>query len=162
MCFICYLLRTLFNLLKLRKKRIGESKAVIAAVYVVMFILWFSWFQMCFADPMEISLPLWLRFVGLACFIAGVVLFVFSQVRMRGFEDRGHLVAEGIYSRIRNPMYLGFIIWVIGFPIFLQRLLSLSLSVIWIMHFMIWKTLEERELEKKYPEYAEYKEKTWF
>jgi protein-S-isoprenylcysteine O-methyltransferase Ste14 len=161
-CFICYLLRTVFNLLKLRQERIVKSKAVVAGVHVVMFILWFSWFQMCLADPMEIALPQWLRYVGLTFFIAGVLLFVVSQVRMRGFEDRGRLVAGGIYSRIRNPMYLGFVIWVIGFPVFMQRLLALLSSTIWVTHLMIWKASEEKELERKYPEYREYKEKTWF
>jgi len=27
---------------------------------------------------------------------------------------------------------------------------------------MYWKVLEEKELEKKYKEYREYKKKTWF
>ena len=161
-CFICCLLRTIYNILSYRQKKIADSKNVLTTIYVVMFILWFSWFQMCFADPIKMSLPLWFRYIGLLCFITGVFFFIFSHVKMKGFEDKGHLVTKGIYSRIRNPMYLGFIIWIIGFPIFLQKLLSLSSSIIWIAHIIIWKVLEEKELEKKYSEYIEYKKKTWF
>lgn len=160
-CFICYFLRTVYNLLNYKQKKIVESKNVLITIYIVMFILWFSWFQMCFVDPIKMSLPLWFRYIGLLFFLTGVLLFVFSNIKMKGFEDKGYLVKKGIYSRIRNPMYLGFIIGIIGFPIFLQKLLSFSSSIIWLAHIIIWKVLEERELEKKYPEYIEYKKNTW-
>ena len=161
-CFICYLLRTIYNILSYRQKKNADSKKVLITIYIVMFILWFSWFQMCFVNPIKMSLPLWFRYIGLLCFTTGIFFFIFSHIKMKGFEDKGHLVKKGIYSRIRNPMYLGFIIGIIGFPIFLQNLLSLSSSIIWIAHIIIWKVLEEKELENKYPEYIEYKKNTWF
>lgn len=161
-CFICYVLRTIYNILNYKQKKYVDSKNALIAIYVVMFILWISWFQMCFSDPIKMSFPLWFRFIGLLCFITGIFFLIFSHVKMKGFGDQGNLVTKGIYSRIRNPMYLGFIIWIIGFPVFLQKLLSLSSSIIWIAHIIVWKILEERELEKKYPEYLEYKKRTWF
>lgn len=161
-CFTCYFYRTLFNILNYYNYKIVKSKYVLSSVYIVMFILWFSWGQMCFVDPVKISLPLWFRYFGLLLFITGIFLFIFSHIKLKGFEDKGYVVKKGIYSRIRNPMYLGFIIWIIGFPIFLQKLLSLSSSIIWIAHIIVWKILEERELEKKCPEYLEYKKRTWF
>lgn len=162
LCFICYLLRTVFNILNFKHKKIVDSKNVIIAIYIVMAILWFSWFQMCFVDPIKMSLPLWLKYIGLLFFITGVFLFIFSHVKLKGFENKDHLVKKGIYSKIRNPMYLGFIIWIIGFPIFMQKLLTLLSSIIWISHIIIWKVLEEKALERKYPDYKEYKKKTWF
>ncbi|MGD8979738.1 MAG: methyltransferase, partial [candidate division WOR-3 bacterium] len=68
----------------------------------------------------------------------------------------------GIYSRIRNPMYLGFIVWVIGFPVFMQSMLTLLSAVLWIIHFMIWKTLEEKDLQRRFNGYREYMARTWF
>ncbi|MBN1893943.1 isoprenylcysteine carboxylmethyltransferase family protein [bacterium] len=127
-----------------------------------MFVLWFSWFQMCLLDPTILPVPGWIRGLGLFLFVAGVFLFVFSHTKMKGFEGRGVLIKTGIYSRIRNPMYLGFIIWIIGFPLFMRKMLSSLSSVIWIVHILVWKFLEEKELEKKYPEYGEYKARTWF
>jgi protein-S-isoprenylcysteine O-methyltransferase Ste14 len=117
---------------------------------------------MCFTDPTILSLPSGIRYIGLLFFITGIVLFIFSHVNLKGFEDKGHLVRKGIYSRIRNPMYLGFVLWIIGFPLFLQKGLTLLSSIIWITHIMIWKALEEKELEKKYPDFNQYKKTTWF
>jgi protein-S-isoprenylcysteine O-methyltransferase Ste14 len=108
------------------------------------------------------SLPSWIRYIGLFLFTAGIFLFILSHIKLKGFEDKGHLVRKGIYSRIRNPMYLGFIIWVIGFPLFMQKPLALLSSIIWITQIILWKVLEERELERKYPDYKEYKKQTWF
>ena len=162
LCFICYLIRTLFNIAKFKGNKIVTHKSVVIAIYVVMAILWFSWFQMCFVEPIKISLPLWLRYIGMLLFITGVSLFIFSHIPMRGFEDKGFVVKKGIYAKVRNPMYLGFIIWIIGLPVFMQKLLTLLSALIWIIHIVMWKVLEEKELEQKYSEYIEYKKQTWF
>ena len=161
-CFFCFALRTIFNFLRYRHHKIANTRLFVNIIYGVMFILWFSWFQMCFIDPVKMSLPLWGRLAGLLLFISGVSLFILAHLKMKGFTEQGFVEMRGIYSKIRNPMYLGFIIWVVGFPIFLEKKLSLLSSIIWISFFMIWKRLEEKELEIKFPEYKEYKKLTWF
>jgi protein-S-isoprenylcysteine O-methyltransferase Ste14 len=127
-----------------------------------MGILWFSWFSMNFNDPLKVSLPLWLRVLGFLFFITGVSLFVFAHAGMGRLKDEGHFVTTGIYSKIRNPMYLGFILWVMGFPVFLQSMLTLASVVLWIAHFIIWKKLEEKDLQRRFGGYREYKARTWF
>lgn len=161
-CFTCYMFRTGFNVLAFQKHRWAKDKKIVNSVFVAMGILWFSWFNMCFTDPVRINIPDWIRYLGLVFFLLGVFLFVFSHVKLRGFEDKGRLITRGIYLKIRNPMYLGFMIWIIGFPVFTQSLITLASSAIWISLIMYWKILEEKELEKKYREYSEYKKKTWF
>jgi protein-S-isoprenylcysteine O-methyltransferase Ste14 len=161
-CFVCFALRTLFNGLAYKKSPWAENKGIVISIYIVMAILWFSWFQMCFADPVRVNIPGWMRYLGLLLFLAGVFLFIFSHLKMKGFEDKGKLVTGSIYSKIRNPMYLGFMIWVIGFPVFTRSFISLISSPIWISHIIFWKIFEEKELEKKYKDYREYKKRTWF
>jgi len=161
-CFLCFLARTVYNYLNFRKPDLVAKKYVTTVIYIVMGILWFAWFQMNFTDPVKVSLPLWFRLLGLAFFIIGVSLFLFAHAGLGRLKDDGKLVKRGIYSRIRNPMYLGFILWVIGFPVFLQSMLALASAVLWITHFMIWKTLEEKELERRFENYREYKAQTWF
>ena len=107
-------------------------------------------------------MPSWIRYIGLLLFLAGVTFFLVSHIKLKGFEDSGYLIKKGIYSKIRNPMYLGFIIWIVGFPLFLQKGFAILSSIIWVTHILIWKGLEEKELERKYPDYKEYKKKTWF
>jgi len=161
-CFICYVVRTVFNILKHKNSPLAENRKIVTSIFIVMGILWFSWFQMCFSDPIKTNIPDWIRYIGLLLFLIGVFLFIFSHMKLRGFEDKGELITDGIYSKIRNPMYVGFIIWIIGFPAFMQSVVTLASSAIWISLIIYWKTLEERELEKKYKEYREYREKTWF
>ena len=162
LCFICYLFRTVFEILKFSHNKFADNKWVIRTIYVVMAILWFSWLQMCLVDPIKMQFPFWIRLTGLVFFITGIFLFIFSHIQLRGFKDKGFLVKKGIYTKIRNPMYLGFIIWIISFPIFMQKTLALLSSIIWITQIMIWKVLEEKELEKEFPDYEEYKKRTWF
>jgi protein-S-isoprenylcysteine O-methyltransferase Ste14 len=161
-CFLCYTYRTVFNVLAYKKHPWAENKGIVTSVFIIMGILWFSWFNMCFTDLIKMNIPGWIRYLGFIFFLLGVFLFIFSHIKLRGFEEKGRLVTSGIYSKIRNPMYLGFIIWIIGFPVFTQSFITLLSSAIWISHIIYWKILEERGLEKKYKEYSEYKKRTWF
>ena len=161
-CFICYTIRTVYNILNYKKYRLTEKKVAIVIMYIVMAILWASWFSMNFSDPYKIALAGWIRYTGLILFIIGISLFIFSQINMKGFDDRGYLVTKGIYSKLRNPLYLGFILWIIGFPIFMQSLVTLTSGLMWTIYLLYWKTLEEKELDSKYEEYGEYKKRTWF
>jgi len=161
-CFICYMLRTAFNILKYKGNPLAENKGIVISIYIIMAILWFSWAQISFLDPVKMNIPDWIKYIGLLTFSTGIFLFIFSHIRLGGFRDDGELITNGIYSKIRNPMYLGFIIWIIGFPVFMESLIALASSPIWVSHIIYWKILEERELEKKYEHYREYKKKTWF
>ncbi len=120
-CFVCYMIRTVLNILNY-KNPIAENKKILNSIFIVMGILWFSWFQMCFSDPIKMNIPDWIRYIGLLLFLVGVFLFIFSHIKLKGFENKGKLVIGGIYSKIRNLMYMGFIMWIIGFPIFTQSL----------------------------------------
>jgi protein-S-isoprenylcysteine O-methyltransferase Ste14 len=80
-----------------------------------------------------------------------------------GGESQGQgLATKGLYSKLRHPMYYGFILWVLGLPIFMNSLFALASALIWIPQFLYWGISEEKELEKKHAEYKEYKKKTWF
>jgi protein-S-isoprenylcysteine O-methyltransferase Ste14 len=74
----------------------------------------------------------------------------------------GDLITKGIYSKIRHPMYFGFILWLIGFPIFFGALFSCILSFLFIVNVLFWRYLEEKELEKRFPSYPDYKKTTIF
>ena len=158
-CFICFAIRTLYYVLANRGSELAESKKFITVLLVVMFILWFSWYWMSFNDPYGMNLHSWVRYTGLAFFIIGFCLFVLSHVKIRG-QETDKLITTGIYSKIRHPMYLGFIIWIIGLPVFMNALFTLASAVIWIPQILYWRNSEEKQLEVKYRDYQEYKKKT--
>jgi len=160
-CFICFAIRTSYHVLANRGSELAENKKFIAMLFVMMFFLWFSWFWMSFNDPYGMNLPSWARYTGLTFFIIGFFLFIFSHLKISG-QETDKLSTTGIYSKIRHPMYLGFIIWIIGFPIFTNAAFTLASAIIWIPQILYWRISEERQLVKKYKEYPEYKKQTWF
>jgi protein-S-isoprenylcysteine O-methyltransferase Ste14 len=59
-------------------------------------------------------------------------------------------------------MYLGFILWLAGIPLFSGSLWLLILSMLFSANILFWRSLEEKELEKRFQSYNEYKKKTIF
>jgi len=59
-------------------------------------------------------------------------------------------------------MYLGFIFWLIGFPLFSEALFAFCLAFFFIANVLYWKYLEEKELEHRFAGYADYKKRTLF
>jgi protein-S-isoprenylcysteine O-methyltransferase Ste14 len=115
---------------------------------------------MSFHDPIKTNL-FWIKYLGLIVFVIGSAFVILSHLRIKGY-DSGKLITTGIYSKIRHPMYLGFILWIIGFPLFMQSIVTFALSILWIPQILYWKISEEKSLEKKYEKYIEYKKRTWF
>ncbi len=162
LCLVCYVLRSVYQILEYKKSRIAAHKSMPTIVGVVMFFQWFFWFSMNFSDPVRIALPNWLRFLGLALFAGGAVLVIIAHRHIGGYATEDRLIKTGIYSKIRHPMYLGFMLWLIGFPLFMQGIVTLASAVVWIVCFIGWQILEEKDLEVKFKDYKEYKKKTWF
>jgi protein-S-isoprenylcysteine O-methyltransferase Ste14 len=144
------------------KTQVPAGRVLNVIIFANMFLLWISWFQMCEVDPYYLSLPSGTWWIGLGLFALGVILFFVSLFQLRGFENTKRLVTNGVFGKIRHPMYLAFILWLVGYPIFLQAKLSLLSAIIWIPNVLIWRYFEEKELLEKFPGYSDYQEKTWF
>jgi len=71
--------------------------------------------------------------------------------------QRGVLLTEGIYSRIRHPRYVESILWILGYALFTNYLAMYVafLLMLPIMHIIV--LLEEKELKERFGvEYEEY------
>jgi len=73
----------------------------------------------------------------------------------------GTLVTSGIYSRIRHPMYTGVIIMFAGYVLFWGSFLSVPLWLAFSVLYVIKSIKEERILMDWFPDYGEYKKRTW-
>ena len=107
-----------------------------------------------------------LRIAGLAIGIPCLLLFALARIQLgRAFSVQAmasKLVTSGLYSRIRNPIYVfggltiaGFILWAN------QPWLLLLFGV--LIPIQVWRSrVEARVLTEKFgAQYLEYKKKTW-
>jgi protein-S-isoprenylcysteine O-methyltransferase Ste14 len=161
-CAITHIIRSIYEILK-HKKVLEASKLSFVIMFINMLILWGSWVFLCSLDIYKITLPVIIRYLGLALWCLGIITFIMGLFTIKTLESyEGDLITKGIYSKIRHPMYLGFILWLIGFPIFFGALFSFILSFLFICNILFWRNLEEKELEERFSTYKDYRKSTIF
>lgn len=139
----------------------GRSFHVFDAVQIVAVcvLLWFV-----FTMPGRWDLQ---RKLGTVLVLAGVCGIASARYQLgRSFSIRAEarqLVTHGVYSKIRNPIYVFGTIAVMGFVLIMHR----PMGWLWVLGIVIMQTLrarqEARVLETAFgEEYREYRRKTWF
>lgn len=107
------------------------------------------------------------RVAGLAIAAPALLLLVIARLQLgSAFSVRpkaSTLVTSGLYSRIRNPIYVFGSLFVVGLSI-LIGFPWLLLILVPIIPMQIWRSRKEAAvLEAKFgDEYRTYKQKTWF
>jgi len=161
--FLGLMIRAIYEQLKKNGRIDPKSKFTFTIVFFAMCLLWASWFNMCPLDPFQLSMPQVVRWIGFSTFLVGLGLAIGAVIQLRGVENINHLVTKGLFSRIRHPMYVGFIFWIFGWAIYHGAVLSLLVGFVAIGNIFYWKRIEERELESAYGEiYSEYRKTAWF
>jgi protein-S-isoprenylcysteine O-methyltransferase Ste14 len=161
-CTFTHLVRFVYEILK-HKNVVKANKITFAIIFPNMLLLWVSWFLLCYFDIFKIDINIIIRYLGLSFCIAGVICFLTALATIKTLESyEGELITTGIYSIIRHPMYLGFILWTAGFPIYCGAVFSFILAVPFILNILFWKHLEEKELEKRFASYKDYRKTTFF
>jgi protein-S-isoprenylcysteine O-methyltransferase Ste14 len=160
---LTHIIRTTYEVLKIRNRIDPEAKGMFTVIFTNMAVLWISWFNLCAFDPGILMLPLVLRYPGAALFLLGLALFVISLAQVKKFENyHGDLITTGVYRYLRHPMYLGFICWMIGSSLYAQSGIALILAGVYTVNICVWKALEEIQLMKTFPDYGEYRKRTFF
>ncbi|HEV2387647.1 MAG TPA: isoprenylcysteine carboxylmethyltransferase family protein [Candidatus Acidoferrales bacterium] len=108
-----------------------------------------------------------LRGIGLALTILGFVFWGVARIQLgKSFALRAKaktLVTHGLYSKIRNPIYVFGTVLLIGILLTLGQPRWLLLLVILIPAQVARARKEARVLEEKFgDQYREYRRKTWF
>jgi len=162
LCIITHVVRSVYEILKY-KRTIKQGKLSFAIIFTNMILLWVSWFLLCRVDLYRVNLPYIFRVTGITLSGIGIIVFLTALFTIKTLETYdGNLITTGIYSIIRHPMYLAFILWLVGFPVYFGALFSLALASLFIANILFWRYLEEKELVKRFPSYLEYKKTTLF
>jgi protein-S-isoprenylcysteine O-methyltransferase Ste14 len=163
MCLLGLAIRTSYELLKKAGKANAENPFVFAVVAAAMGLMLASWPILCSSDPTRLVSSDIMRPVGQGVWIVGLGLALGALIQLRGVDNIDHLVTTGLFSRLRHPMYLGFIFWIIGWVIYSGALVSLVAGLVGIGNILFWRQLEEEQLGARYGErYQEYRQGTWF
>jgi protein-S-isoprenylcysteine O-methyltransferase Ste14 len=89
-------------------------------------------------------------------FLTKAILIGVPELRREG-GDRGALLTEGIYGRIRHPRYVEILFWVAAYACFANFLGLYVLLVLSVPTVYLIVLLEERELRDRFGEvYEEY------
>ncbi|HKA44666.1 MAG TPA: isoprenylcysteine carboxylmethyltransferase family protein [Burkholderiales bacterium] len=118
---------------------------------------------LAFPIPARVALAVALAVAGFV--VASVAFFSFRRVRTtvdpRKPDEATNLVAAGLYKVTRNPMYLGLLLILTGWAIFLANAMAfvfLPVFVLYLNRFQIEP--EERALALKFgAQYAAYRAK---
>ena len=107
------------------------------------------------------------RWLGLVISLVGFVGVIVSRFTLgRSFSvapKATALVTHGIYSRIRNPIYVSGVILIIGVAVMLWKLNVLAFLLAIIPMQIIRARKEASVLEAQFgDEYRAYRQRTWF
>lgn len=92
--------------------------------------------QVRIALPAQTECALVLLALGLACMLSGVLAFRIAKTTVDPMhpERASQLVVSGIYRRSRNPMYLGLLLLLAAWVVFLGQPFALIALPVWVWY----------------------------
>jgi protein-S-isoprenylcysteine O-methyltransferase Ste14 len=124
-------------------------------VAVVLVIALAMWLASVVAPAFHVSLP-WRRGVALALVVSGVAIALSGVISFRRAkttvnplkpEAATALVESGIYRFSRNPMYLGFLVALLGWAAYLENVLAALPLPVFVLYMNRYQIVpEERAL----------------
>jgi protein-S-isoprenylcysteine O-methyltransferase Ste14 len=141
------------------------KKLLIPPVFVLISLILIITFY--FKLPAYNCVPYPLNLCGTIFICVGFMIMAIASRLFRKhkttltFDKSTHLVTEGIYSRTRNPIYLGMFIMLIGIGICFGNLFSIIMpfGFIIIIRLMIIPKEEKLMFEAFGQDYLDYKKK---
>ena len=123
-----------------------------------------TWFLLVLADrgtlewPWQLAVPVGLALTALGLYVHG------SGIRdIMAHGGDGAMVTQGIYARLRHPIYYGWVLVSFGTPMIAGSWWGLVTAPVWSILILLVGLMEERDMRRRFPggEYDEYLSSTW-
>jgi protein-S-isoprenylcysteine O-methyltransferase Ste14 len=107
------------------------------------------------------------RWLGLAVSLIGLAGVIIARYTLgQSFSVKAKataMVTTGIYSRIRNPIYVAGIVLLIGLALMLWKIIMVGIAALAVLVQIVRARQEAKVLEEKFgDEYRKYRSRTWF
>lgn len=130
---------------------------------LVMWVISLCTKSLIIPDVTRLVLSLGLSAFGFIVSLSGVASFRAAKTTVNPLSpsETTSLVTTGVYKFSRNPMYLGFLLVLIGWGVFLSNLYSLSLAVLFVFYMNTFQIQPEEHIIQKIfgREFDEYQER---
>ncbi len=136
-------------------KKLGDS-VISGAVIVTTFVLARGILVLPFCPQPRFVANGWNWVVGGAIFTLGLIFSIpaLSIKPLTKPHGQMELVTTGFYAIVRNPIYLGEVLWCCGWAIMFRSTIGLALVPLWwaalLLHTLVEEEALERALGEKY------------
>ena len=112
--------------------------------------------------------PYWVHWTGVPILALGIALAFWARAHLGGnwsshvTVKEGHtLIQSGPYRLIRHPIYTGLALGVLGTAIGIGQWRGVLALLLVLAGFTYKLRLEERRMGETFPDYAEYRRRSW-
>jgi len=144
-----------------------QARKTMPTTYLLISIVVMTALHFLF-PAMRIIPPLW-NLLGLVLLALGVIInlaadkaFHEANTTVKPFEESSALITQGVFRASRNPMYLGFVLILIGIAVLMRSLTPYVVVLAFaILIDRMYITVEERMLAEKFGvEWEKYRQST--
>ena len=144
-----------------------QAKKTMPTTYLLISIVVMTVLHSLF-PAVRIIPPLW-NLLGLVPLALGVIInlvadkaFHKANTTVKPFEESSALITQGVFRASRNPMYLGFVLILIGIAVLMRSLTPYVVVLAFaILIDRMYITVEERMLAEKFgAEWEKYRQST--
>ena len=118
--------------------------------------------------PFKVSmhLPNVIRYLGISFILIGIGLASFAIASLKSNlkpsprpRAGGSLITTDLYSIVRHPAYSGIVIAALGYSLWKNDAIRCVLTVALLIFLDFKSSIEEKWLEKSFPEFSDYKKR---
>ena len=135
---------------------------IINVPFIIIFAIGRILIPLSCTEQPRFTLAFGQQFIGLGFVLVGVLFMssILTIVPWPHPERDARLVTDGMYSLVRNPIYLGEVMWTFGWSFATGSVIGILLVPFWWGGMLLLIMLEEDDLERTHGDhYLEYKER---